>query len=216
MVIDQQRQEIQSLKAVYNDHENKINHLMVSPPPASPITQPASYKEVLKTGLPEITASILKEQSERQRRAKNIIIKDKRNPKESLIQPATDPTEVVNTWLTSHGLSHKDIHNSSIKVIANKTLPSPDPSPHHEGHTIIVTLPNVDNRLIAIGKIKKCIRSRAPLENIFVDLDLTPAEAQAHHALRIKRNQLNGERSESDKANFHYGIRNGKIIKLSH
>jgi hypothetical protein len=54
------------------------------------------------------------------------------------------------------------------------------------------------------------------MDKVFIDADLTPAEAQEQYDLRIKRNKLNSERLESEKSTHHYGIRNGKIIKISH
>jgi hypothetical protein len=216
MVIEQQRQEIHSLKAVYNEHETKINHLLVSPPTPAPINQTPSYKEALKTGLPGITSTVIKEQSERQRRMKNIIIKDKRNPKDSLIQPATDPSKAVTSWLIQHGLTLQETKNSSIRVVANRLTPAPDPSPHHSGHTIIVTLPNVENRFIIIGKIKRSIRGTADTDKVFVDADLTPTEAQEHYELRLNRNKLNSARTEAEKSVYHFGVRNGKVIKVTH
>jgi hypothetical protein len=54
------------------------------------------------------------------------------------------------------------------------------------------------------------------MTNVFVDADLTPAEAQEQYDLRLRRNKLNNDRPEADKSNYHFGVRNGKVIKLSH
>jgi hypothetical protein len=116
IIIEQQQQEINTLKAVHNDHETKINHVLATPSPTSNPNQTHSYKDALKSGLPEITSTILKEQSERQKRSKNIIIKDKRSPKESLIQPATDPATAVNTWLTANGLTPESFLSESLPI----------------------------------------------------------------------------------------------------
>jgi hypothetical protein len=175
-----------------------------------------SYRDALKAGIPEITSTIIKEQSERQKRIKNIIIKDKRHPNSSLIKPATDPSSAVNAWLISQGLTQQETKNSSIRVISNKPTPSPDPSHQHGGHTIIVTLPHVENRFLIIGKIKRNLKGNQDNVSLYVDADLTPAEAQEHYHLRSERNKLNMERSEVDKTTHHFGIRNGKIIKISH
>jgi hypothetical protein len=74
----------------------------------------------------------------------------------------------------------------------------------------------VENRFVAIGKIKRCIRGDHDMANIYVDADLTPAEAQVNYDLRHRRNTLNTERSDIDQTKFHYGIRNEKIIKIAH
>jgi hypothetical protein len=214
LIIEHQKQEIESLKVVYNDHEIKLNHVLATPSPTRDTNQTPSYKEDLKTGLPELTNNIIKEQSDRQRRSKNIIIKDKRNPNESLIKPSTDPTKAVQTWLTSHGLTQKEITNSCVRVIPNKPIPASDPTPQHGGHTIIITLPGVDNRFTAIGKIKRSIRENTNTNLVFVDADLTPTEASEQYNLRLQRNQLNAERL--DKSSHHFGIRNGKVIKITH
>jgi hypothetical protein len=216
MVIEQQRQEIHSLKAVYNDHETKINHLLVSPPPPAPINQTPSYKAALNTGLPGIASTVIKEQSERQKRMKNIIIKDKRHPKDSLIQPSTDPSKAVHSWLIQHGLTQQETNNLSVRVVANRQTSAPDPTPQYSGHTIIVTLPHVDNRFIVIGKIKRSIRGTADTDKVFVDADLTPTEAQEQYELRLNRNKLNSERTEAEKSVHHFGVRNGKVIKITH
>jgi hypothetical protein len=216
IIIEQQKQEIETLKAVHNDHEVKINHIMACPPSTAQTIQAPSYKDALKVGIPQITSTIIKEQSERQKRTKNIIIKDKRHPDDSLIKPATDPTTAVNAWLLSHGLSPQETKNASIRVINNKSTPSPNPSPNYGGHTIIVTLPHVENRFVIIGKIKRCLKGVQGNDSIYVDADLTPAEAQEHYNLRKERNKLNSERSDADNKTHHFGIRNGKIIKISH
>jgi hypothetical protein len=147
---------------------------------------------------------------------KNIIIKDKRNPAASLIQPSTDPSKAVNSWLIQHGLTLQETRNSSIRVVASRLPPASDPSPHHSGHTIIVTLPHVDNRFIAIGKLKKSIRGTSDTDKVFVDADLTPTEAQEQYELRLTRNKLNSSRTEEEKLSYHFGIRNGKVLKLTH
>jgi hypothetical protein len=122
----------------------------------------------------------------------------------------------VNTWLTSNGLTDQEIKNSSVRVIPNKPSPAVDPSPHYGGHTIIITLPCVENRFITIGKIKKHIRGKSNMTNVFVDADLTPSEANELYQLRKTRNQLNEARQESDKSIYHFGIRNGRVVKISH
>jgi hypothetical protein len=216
MVIEEQKQEINSLKAISNEHEIKLIHIMSSPPTTTQAQQTPSYKDALKSGIPEITSTIIKEQSERQRRSKNIIIKDKRHPNESFITPGTDPIKTINAWLVNHGLTQQETKNSSIRIIPNKPTPAPDPSPHYSGHTIIITLPHTENRFIAIGKIKRSIRGNTDTDKVFVDADLTPTEAQEQYELRIKRNKLNLDRLESEKLVHHYGVRNGKIIKIAH
>jgi hypothetical protein len=125
LIIEQQKQEIEYLKGSHMAQGHKIDHLMASPLNTMDAQHPPlSYKEALKSGLPEITTSILKEQMERQRRIKNIVIKDKRDPKESFIQPASDPTVSVLTWLTSNGLSKHETSNSSDSraISTNETI----------------------------------------------------------------------------------------------
>jgi hypothetical protein len=122
----------------------------------------------------------------------------------------------VNTWLLSNGLTAQEIKSSLVRVIPNKPTPATDPSPHYGGHTIIITLPSVENRFIAIGKIKRNIRGKSDSNNLFVDADLTPGEAHELYQLRQTRNQLNGSREETDKLLHHFGIRNGRVIKITH
>jgi hypothetical protein len=81
---------------------------------------------------------------------------------------------------------------------------------------IIVTLPHVENRFTVIGKLKRHLKGVQDNDSIYVDADFTPAEAQEHFHLRTERNNLNSVRSDVDKTTHHFGIRNGKIIKISH
>jgi hypothetical protein len=219
MIIDQQRQEINSLKAVYNDHEVKLNHVMTSTKnPDVPLHPPMSYKEVLKAGLPTLTSSIFNEQAERKRRAHNIVIKDKRISQLSLIQPSRDPTTVVQAWLLAHGATTDDLEKSSVRVVPTK-LAANETTPQTKGHTIIVTLPNVEDRYVLIGKIKRSLRPSASNKNeenhVYIDPDLTPVEAQEQYSLRLERNKLNSSRSEDEKLKYYYHIRRGKVIKVT-
>jgi hypothetical protein len=221
LIIERQQQEINSLKAVYNDHEIKITHLQDSPPPTIPTTpvspSPLLYKDVLKAGLPDITSTIFNEQAERTRRSHNIVIKDKRSPNLSLIKPSTDPTTAVKAWLLSHGALPKDMDKALVRVIPIKADTMTEHAPGTRGRTIIVTLPTIENRYVLIGKIKKSIKSRATAADsyVYVDPDLTPLESQEQFTLRKKRNEANASRSDEDKSNFYYTIRRGKVIQLS-
>jgi hypothetical protein len=221
LIIEQQQQEINSLKAVYNDHEIKITHLQDSPPPTIPTTAvpltPLSYKDVLKAGLPDLTSSIFNEQAERTRRSHNIVIKDKRSPTHSLIQPSTDPSTAVKAWLLSHGALPKDVDKALVRVLPIKADTTNEHVPGSRGRSIIVTLPTIENRYILISQIKKSIKSRAIAteSHVYVDPDLTPSESQEQFKLRKERNEANASRSDEDKLKLYYTIRRGKVIKLS-
>ena len=60
------------------------------------------------------------------------------------------------------------------------------------------------------------MRSLPTGDTIYIDPDLTPAEAKEQHGLRLHRNRMNSERSEEDIAAHHFGIRSGRVVKLQH
>jgi hypothetical protein len=209
LLIDLQKKEIETLKESHHLYEAKLikidekvvkacNSIPQSPPIAP------SYKDALKTGIPNITTSIIKEQEERKRRNKNLIIKDKDN-----IIPVDD----VLPLLTSLGATNKDLTDATIRVISHK-LPISSQNKATTWKSIIVTLPNIIDRYTIIAKLGNELRTSIFPKTISIGPDYTPSEAKEQYDLRNERNSLNKSRNEEDQVIFYYGIRRGKVVKI--
>ena len=108
----------------------------------------------------------------------------------------TTCSTVVCTWLSSYGLTPKDLSGLSTRLIPTRPdLSTPTalyfPS-HSRGLTIIDTLPSITDRTQTVAKLKRSVRSSPNCESIYIDPDLTPTEAKetAHLAPRTLKTQF--------------------------
>ena len=181
---------------------------------ATPI---ASYRDIAAKGIPNLASAVIKEQTERLKRSKSIIIRDNNEGSNAISQSPATLLQDISTWLGTHGLTPDDTAGLSARLIPRK----PNLSTHTAasppvGATIIVTLPSITDRLPIIAKLKRSVRSTPSCNSIYVDPDLTPAEAKAQQALRQERNRLNAARMDEDITTYHFGIRSGRVVKLQH
>jgi uncharacterized protein YnzC (UPF0291/DUF896 family) len=177
-------------------------------------TPKASYRDATAKGIPDLASAVIKEQAERSKRSKTIVIRDNN---EAISQSPATLLQDITTWLGTHGLSPDDTAGLSARLIPRKPSPSTlTAAPSSAGITIIVTLPSIIDRLPIIAKLKRSVRSTPSCHSIYVDPDLTPAEAKEQQALRQERNRLNAERNDEDIRNYHFGIRSGRVVKLQH
>ena len=181
---------------------------------ATPI---ASYRDIAAKGIPNLASAVIKEQTERQKRSKSIIIRDNNEGSNAISQSPTTLLQDISTWLGTHGLTPDDTTGLSARLIPRKpNLSTHTAASSPVGATIIVTLPSIADRLPIIGKLKRSVRSTPSCNSIYVDPDLTPAEAKAQQALRQERNRLNAARMDEDMTTYHFGIRSGRVVKLQH
>jgi uncharacterized coiled-coil protein SlyX len=177
----------------------------------------ASYRDIAAKGIPNLASAVIKEQDERLKRSKSLVIRDNNEGPNAISQSPTTLLHDISTWLGTHGLTPDDTAGLSARLITRK----PNPSTHTaasspNGATIIVTLPSITDRLPIIAKLKRSVRSTPSCNSIYVDPDLTPAEAKAQQALRQERNRLNAARMDEDIATYHFGIRSGRVVKIQH
>jgi hypothetical protein len=213
IIIDLQNKEINSLKESHNAHVEKLNKLdeeLNLPPEPLPPQAPNSYKDILKTGLPDIANTIIKEQHERKRREKSLIIKDKGN----IIVKSQNAVEDVRPFLTSLGATPEDLNGIAVRIVINRPLTSNNPAPIATGKSIILTLPTIGDRHTLISKLRQSLRKSMPSSSLYIDPDLTPSEAKDQYDLRLERNKLNQSRNNKDKETFYYGIRRDKVVKI--
>ena len=79
--------------------------------------------------------------------------------------------------------------------------------PSSPGATVVITLPSISDGIPLIAHLKRSVRSSPASDTVYIDPDLTPAEAKEQHGLRQERNRLNAERRDEDIRIFHIGIR---------
>jgi hypothetical protein len=223
LLLRDQRQEIDALKNICGIHDRHLQdidtHLKSTPstPPISP-TPPPTYKAALQQSIPDLTSSIIKEQLERSKRLKNIVIRE-RNASESTSILATlkNPTADTVSWLRGLGASPEETANITVRVAPSRPMPTPTPPSRtipSTNSTLIVSLPNLVDRNIFLAKLKKSLRNRSQEPSIFIDPDFTPSEAKEQYSLRQERNRLNCSRSVEEKTTFYFGIRGNKVIKI--
>jgi hypothetical protein len=230
LIIQTQGEEIHALKCICSSNERQIHEIdahlksvpLVQPPPVQPSQPSQPYKEALQKSIPEITSSIIREQDDRSKRVKNIVIRERGATTTTSILSRHASSSEICSWLQGLGASTEDTSKLSIRVIPARvpTTPTTPPTPVTSNIlptpncTLIVTLPQMTNRTALLTKLKRNIRGLSDSLSIFIDPDLTPTEAKEQFNLRSERNRLNGTRSANDKTSFHYGIRGNKVIKI--
>jgi hypothetical protein len=214
LLIDLQKKEIDSLKESHYAHVEKLIKLdeeLNLPPESLPPQVSNSYKDVLKSDLPDIANTIIKEQDDRKRRIKNIIIKDNGDT----IIKSNNPMEDILPFLTSLGANREDLTDIAVRVIINKPITSSSRTTPAARKSIIVTLPNIGDRYTIIAKLRKSLRNSIDPSSIYIDPDYTPSEAKDQFDLRTERNRLNSLRKDEDKDKFYFGIRRGRVVKVT-
>ena len=187
-------------------------------------TPKTSYRDAAAKRLPDLASAVLKEQAERLKRSKSLVIRD-RNPDPPALHHSAGPydheqKESLCTWLSLHGLTPAELTGLSARLIPTRPdLSNPtaiSPPSHSRGITIIVTLPSMTDRTQTVAKLKRSVRSSPNGEFVFIDPDLTPTEAKEQQVLRQERNHLNAQRQAEDIATYHFGIRSGRVVKDLH
>jgi hypothetical protein len=172
-----------------------------------------SYRDATAKKLPDLASAVIKEQAERLKRSKSIVIRDYSTAPQCVVQSLDHPQDDISNWLQSHGLSPDDTVGMVARIIPPRTnlLPSqPDKV------TIVITLPSIDDRNAILATLKRSVRNSPNCKAIYVDQDLTPAEAKEQQSLRMERNRLNLDRPAEESGSYHYGIRSGRVVKLLH
>jgi hypothetical protein len=194
-------------EGIIKDIQEKIRHIESTPK--------TSYRDAAAKGIPELASAVIKEQAERSKRSKSIVIRVNNAGPQSILQSPDSLRQDVSNWLTTHGIKPEDMDGLSARLIPRKpTTTLSDQSPY-PGATVVVTLPSITDRIPIIALLKRSVRS-SPTSDIYIDPDLTPAEAKEQHRLRQERNRMNAERRDEDTRSFHFGIRSGRVVKVQH
>jgi hypothetical protein len=195
-------------EAIIKDIQEKIRHIEATPK--------TTYRDAAAKGIPDHASAVIKEQAERSKRSKSIVIRVNNAGPATFLHSTDSLRQDVSEWLTAHGIKPEDMDGFSARLIPRKTTPTASDRPPSLDATIVVTLPAITNRIPIIAHLKKSVRSTPASATIFIDPDLTPAEAKEQHGLRQERNRLNEKRSDEDVGRFHFGIRSGRVVKLQH
>jgi len=193
---------------IIKDIQAKIRNIEATPKP--------SYRDAAAKGIPDLASAVIKEQAERLKRSKSIVIRVNSAGPLSILQSPDSLRQDVSSWLITHGLKPEDTDGLSARLIPRKTttkISDQSPSP---GATVVVSLPSITDRIPIIALLKRSVRTSPASDTIYIDPDLTPAEAKEQHCLRQERNRLNAERRDEDTSSFHFGIRSGRVVKLQH
>ena len=198
---------------IIKDIQEKIRNIEATPK--------TSYRDAAAKGIPDLASAVIKEQSERLKRAKSIVIRVANAGPQSILQSPDSLRQDISRWLSAHGINPDDMAGLSARLINRKPSTSSTSSTSSAqspstGATVVVTLPSITDRIPIIAHLKRSVRSLPTGDTIYIDPDLTPAEAKEQHGLRLHRNRMNSERSEEDIAAHHFGIRSGRVVKLQH
>jgi len=192
---------------IIKDIQEKIRNIEATPK--------TSYRDAAAKGIPDLASAVIKEQSERLKRAKSIVIRVANAGPQSILQSPDSLRQDISGWLSAHGINPDDMAGLSARLINRKPSTSSAQSPP-AGATVVVTLPSITDRIPIIAHLKRSVRSKTSSDTIYIDPDLTPAEAKEQHGLRLHRNRMNSERSDDDIVAHHFGIRSGRVVKLLH
>jgi hypothetical protein len=194
---------------IIQELQAKMRNIEANPKP--------SYRDAAAKGIPDLASAVIKEQAERLKRSKSLVIRDKSTAPHRVVQTLDAYQDDITNWLHSHGLNPADTDGMTSRLIPQKTnITSSSAAAQTNMTTIIVTLPAITDRISILAKIKKSVRSSPTSAAIYVDPDLTPSEAKEQQVLRQERNRLNSGRPVDEVASYHYGIRSGRVVKLSH
>jgi hypothetical protein len=195
---------------IIKDIQDKIRNIEATPK--------TSYRDAAAKGIPDLASAVIKEQSERLKRAKSIVIRVANAGPQSILQSPDSLRQDISRWLSAHGINPDDMAGLSARLINRKPSTSSTSSAQSPptGATVVVTLPSITDRIPIIAHLKRSVRSKTTSDTIYIDPDLTPAEAKEQHGLRLHRNRMNSERSDDDIAAHHFGIRSGRVVKLLH
>jgi len=192
---------------IIKDIQAKIRNIEATPK--------TSYRDAAAKGIPDLASAVIKEQAERLKRSKSIVIRVNNAGSQSILQSPDSLRQDVSSWLSTHGIKSEDMDGLSARLIPRKTTVMSDQS-SPSGATVVVTLPSISDRIPIIAHLKRSVRSSPASDTVFIDPDLTPAEAKEQHGLRQERNRLNAERRDEDIRSFLFGIRSGRVVKLQH
>jgi hypothetical protein len=183
-------------------------------------TGPKTYRESLVDNVPELTNKICKEQSERIKRSRNIVIRDRApNSPTSVIKSMETTDADIKTFLHDLGVPSEQTAYLTARTIVPKSIASTSAnttasSSNTNSSLTIVTLPHLTDRTQLLIHLKKAILRNPNYSYIYVDYDYTPTESLLQQQLRLKRNQLN-HRSENDVQKFYYAIRNDTVVQIN-
>jgi hypothetical protein len=193
---------------IIQELQAKMRNIEANPKP--------SYRDAAAKGIPDLASAVIKEQAERLKRCKSLVIRDNSTALNRVVQTLETSQADISNWLHSHGLTPADTDGMTTRTIQKTNVTSSSTAAQTNGTIVIVTLPTIIDRISILTKIKKSIRTSPTCASVYVDPDLTPSEAKEQQVLRQERNRLNSERSAEEVANYHYGIRSGRVVKLSH
>jgi hypothetical protein len=184
-------------------------------------TGPKTFREALVDNVPELTNKICKEQSERIKRSRNIVIRDRAPNSPTSVIKSKETTETdIKKFLHDLGVQSEHTDYLTARTIVPKPITSTSAnttasSSNNNSSLTIVTLPHLPDRTQLLIHLKKGILRNPNYSFIYVDYDYTPTESLIQQQLRLKRNQLNSQRSENDVQKFYYAIRNDAVVQIS-